>query len=564
MNKVIRLNESDLFDIVNKVLNGYEKQNTKPTFINKLDNLLEFHIKLHKGLYNVYGNYSELEKKKNDYLNNLFPHNHKVIKEARHFFPKKLLTESHDENYVDEFFGFIREKFIKQHNNRDLTEQANAQQQKMAQARASAIPLAKSLMKAFDGAGTDEQLAVQTIKKIKSKEEIYQLDKILKSYKRGSLKDYINGDMSDFDSAEYRAIWTHLGKFGVTGANYNNFLAGVGKVVDAIGQGWSWLKKNGLDWFMNEIRDFLDSGWGQSAQLFLDSFGIGAAINVVVWGVMAIWDLLNNNWGLLLLSSLSILTAGAIAPIIGKFAKNFKGITGGFAKAMEVFKNSAIFKGIKAWLPKISQGIISVGKYVSQGAEWLISKFGKYLPANWVSAIKSGVKKATDWVKSIGEKIMAYAGEGSGENVITQNIMKQGTKHEWPGLQKIMANPQWANTLKGLDAATSKVIDDYVTAWVRKYSWDKIEGSICSNMSAIACKAVKTIGISYEMKRAGKETLHYGKESKGYLTNASKQVQNTDKAKDLYRASSNLKTTYQKGLETTEKGEELAGGEGEA
>ena len=38
----------------------------------------------------------------------------------------------------------------------------------MAAARQAAIPLAKSLMKALDGAGTNEALAVQTIKKIKT------------------------------------------------------------------------------------------------------------------------------------------------------------------------------------------------------------------------------------------------------------------------------------------------------------------------------------------------------------------------------------------------------------
>jgi len=334
MTKVVRLNESELFNIVSKVLNNKPIEKRKETFTEKLDNLLEFHIKLHKGLYNVNGDSSELKKKQNDYINNLFPYNHKVIKESRNRFSNKLLTES-DDNYIIEFFGFIRENFINEYGKKTLTEQQNnqQQQQKMTIARQAAIPLAKSLMSAFDGAGTNEQLAVQTIKKIKSKDEVYQLDKILKSYKKGSLKDYINGDMSDFDSKEYREIWAHLGKFGVTGANFNNALAALGKgdVIGAIGAGWKYLKEKGITWLMDQFRGFLNSGWGQAAQLFLDSFGVGAIGVAAVWGLMTTWDLVNvtaGGWVNFALSAFSLLTAGAMAPVLGPVSNLLKKVTG--------------------------------------------------------------------------------------------------------------------------------------------------------------------------------------------------------------------------------------------
>jgi hypothetical protein len=179
MTKVVRLNESELFNIVSKVLNNKPIEKRKETFIEKLDNLLEFHIKLHKGLYNVNGDSSELKKKQNDYINNLFPYNHKVIKESRNRFSNKLLTES-DDNYIIEFFGFIRENFINEYGKKTLTEQQSSQQQRTQLAKQAVIPLAQSLVRAFDGWGTDEELAVQTIKKIKSKEEVYELDLLLK------------------------------------------------------------------------------------------------------------------------------------------------------------------------------------------------------------------------------------------------------------------------------------------------------------------------------------------------------------------------------------------------
>lgn len=45
MSKVIRLTESDLFEVVSKVLNIQNSNNN--TFTGKLDRLLEFHTKLY-------------------------------------------------------------------------------------------------------------------------------------------------------------------------------------------------------------------------------------------------------------------------------------------------------------------------------------------------------------------------------------------------------------------------------------------------------------------------------------------------------------------------------------
>ena len=541
----IRLTESHINNLVFKILNGETPKKKKATLSEKIDNLIDFHVKYHKGLYNVYGNNSELEKNKKHYLNNLFPGNHKIIKECRLRFKNNIINESKGSSHIDEFFYFIKENYINEIRKKTILEQQQpnqtkqVQKQKMEAAKQAAKPIVSGLMKAFDGAGTDEALAVQTIKKIKSKEEIYQVNKLLLAYKRPNLKDYINGDMSDIDSNEYRAIWTHLGKFGVTGANFNNFLAGVGKVVDVVGAGWEWLKKNGLGWLMGRLREFLDSGWGQAAQLFLDSFGIGAAVNVVVWGLMAVWDLLNNNWGLFLLSALSVLTAGTIAPLIGKYAKNFKGITGGFQKAIDYMINSPIGKGIKNWIPKISEGISSIGKWISGGVEWLLGKFGKYIPANWVSAIKSGASKAAAWVKSVAESIMGFAGKGAGEKVATKTLTQL---NGFPGTQALLKNPKWSKALEGLDAGTSKIVDDYITANARKYSWDKIEQGVCKNMNAAACKAVKTVGLSYKLKREAGEALHKGKESLSSVNKSTAQLRKADKAKELYRASSNIQT----------------------
>ena len=529
MNKQVRINESVLYDIVDRVLNGESTEKRNFSFIETLDNLLEFHKKLHKGLYNVYGDYSELKKQQNEYINNLFPYNHKIIKESRCKFPKDLLFESED-NYIDDFFGFIRKNFINEYGNQRLTEQQKTQKtqetQKMSVAKQAVIPLAKSLITAFDGAGTNEALAIQTIKKIKSKEEVYQLDKILKSWKKGSLKDYINGDMSDYDSKGYREIWGHLGKFGVTGANYNNFLAGVGKVVDAIGQGWTYLKDKGIGWLMGKFREFLDSGWGSSAQLFLDSFGVGAIGVAAIWGLMFIWDLVNLNvggWVMPLLSLLSLLTAGAMSPIMGPITKLLKPIKGSFLVLIRKLMKSPLGKSFSKWIPKIASGISKVGEWIGAGVTWLIEKFGKYIPKNWADAIKGAVSKGIAWAKSVVDNLTSYLSkEGSdvststygdklkkiggnvksdtSDKILTNITQTKLAKKVFPGVETLMANPKWVTTLSKLDKPTAKLVDKYVKENIKKYSWETIEQQVCKTYGQIACKVVDKIGTAFQLK----------------------------------------------------------------
>ena len=510
MTKVVRLNESEIFNIVNKVLNKRPIEKRKETFTEKLDNLLEFHIKLHKGLYNVYGDCSELKKTQKEYINNLFPYNHRVIKESRNRFSNKLLTES-DDNYINDFFGFIRENFIMEYGKKRLTEQQQQQQQQNQQqlARQAAIPLAKSLMSAFDGAGTNEQLAVQTIKKLKSKEEVYQLDKILKSYKKGSLKDYINGDMSDFDSKEYREIWAHLGKFGVTGANFNNALAALGKgdVIGAIGAGWKYLKEKGIGWLMGKFREFLDSGWGTAAQIFLDSFGVGAIGVALIWGLMVIWDLINvtiGGWGMLLLSIISLLTVGALGPFMAPIAKVLKPIKGGLGKVIEKLMSTKLGQGLIAWIPKIGAGLSKVGGWIKSGVQWLVTKFGKYLPKNISSLLESGVNKAVGWCENVVKNLTAYSKHEAADTVLTSNLKG------FPGMSKLMDNPKWASSLSRLDKPTAKIVDKYIHDNVRKYGWEAVEKGICKEYGQIACQVADKVGLAFQLRKSAHKVAEKG------------------------------------------------------
>ena len=113
------------------------------------------------------------------------------------------------------------------------------------QAKQYALNIMTLLRKAFDGVGTDEVLAKQTIFKIKDKQTLDFINSLIakqitpKYPKIKNLKDWINNEMSDIDRNSYKSLWDHLGKLGYKGYNKNDFLAATGKgdVVGAIGAG---------------------------------------------------------------------------------------------------------------------------------------------------------------------------------------------------------------------------------------------------------------------------------------------------------------------------------------
>lgn len=535
MNTPIRLTESDLYYFVNRVLK-IENEKKNKTIGESFNELLDFHIKIHKGYYGMNGNHYELEKHKHEYIKELFPNNNRVIKEYNEKFSNPLLVESIDVDYVDNFFGFIRKNYIKENKNiieeqigpSDTLNRYNYSTKikpqslttnKMELARRAALPILSLLSKAFDGAGTNEALAVQAIKKLKSKEEVYQLDKMVRSSKKMSLKQYINGDMSDFDSTEYRKIWAHLGKFGMTGANYNEFLKSVGKgdIVGAVGAGWKFLKEKGLSWLMEGLRTALNSVAGVAVQLFLDSFAIGAIANAFIWGVMVVWDLINissGGWGTFLLSALGLLTVGAMAPVIAPLTRTIKTIKGGLQGVIIWLMKSKFGTVIRKWLPKIAAGASKVASYIGQGVKWLISKFGKVIGESAASKLSGAVSKCVEWVKSTVTWLSNYSAREASDTVLTSRINQAvntgvATKAReklaqlgFNGFENLLTNPKWSGALSKLDKPTAKLVDEYVHNNIRKYGWETTKAGVCKYMGKIACEAADLVGNAFKLKNA--------------------------------------------------------------
>lgn len=534
----IRLTETNLNRIVFNILNGETNKKKKLSFTEKFEKLIEFHVKYHKGLYNLYGNYSEFEKNKKNYLNNLFSDNHKIIKECRLKFPNNIVNESKSKSQIDDFFMFIKESYLKEINKNILSEQQKpTQPQKQltpqqiqaakakiqANAKKQAEVIYKELLKSLDMDGdkdlkdydgTNEGGALDAIKKIKNRETLDALNKRIALTKQyPSLKAWLNAEMSDFDS-EYGAIWAKLEKMGYAGANRNALLqiagqTGVGQLVKAADKGIDFLRTKGIAWFMDGLRRALNSGAGQAVQIFLDSFGVGAIANAAIWGIMVIWDLLNINtqgWGLFLLSVLSLLTVGAMAPVLAPLAKIIAPLKGGLSTIITKIMSSKFGQTIAKWLPKIMSGLSKVASWIGSGVKWLVEKFSFVLPKSWVSAIQGAVEKAIGWVGKIVESLSKYSGHEASDTALTSTLGKVAGHEKlskvFPGVEKLLNNPKWAKTLSNLDKPTAKLVDSYIHDNVRKYGWTATEKGICSYMGDAACYAAKKIGISFKLKNA--------------------------------------------------------------
>lgn len=590
MNNQIRLTESDLYRFVSKVLK-IENNKQNKTFGESLEELLEFHIKIHKGYYAMEGNHYELERHKDDYIKALFPNNNRVIKEYNKKFTNPLIVESLDVDYVDNFFGFIRRNFIKE--NREIIKEyqpgasdtltrnnysTNVNKQlptnnKMELAKRAVQPIFKLLAKAFDGAGTNEALAVQAILKLKNKEEVYQLDKLVRLSKKMSLKNYINGDMSDFDSTEYRKIWTHLGKFGMTGANYNEFLKSVGKgdLAGAVGAGWKFLKEKGLTWFFNGLRNALNSAAGTAVQLFLDSFGVGAIANAVIWGIMTVWDLINisaGGWGNFFLSALGLLTVGAMAPVLAPLAKVIKPIKGGLQGILIWLMKSKFGKTIAQWLPKILSGASKFAGLIQQGINWLISKFGKVIGQSAASKLSGAVGKCIEWVKSLISWLSKYSGREASDTVITSRVAQitnskaatavrnKLSELGFNGVESLLTHPKWSSALSKLDKPSAKLVDEYIHNNIRKYGWEGTKAGICKYMGKIACEAADLVGNAFKLKNAAtklKDKSFSAARGKGKIKILSKQEMANLSPEDLAAYKSNLAKIHQDTLKNLHK-----------
>jgi hypothetical protein len=308
----------------------------------------------------------------------------------------------------------------------------------------------KELKYAFDGMGTYENEAVAAFNKIKNKFQLTELNRLVKS--RGdfpNVYEWLQDEMSDYDYKQYRAIWDRLKGIDKTivAPKVNNALraasvvgdvTGVNAVVaagevvgTAIKAGFTWLKDKGLPWFMEKLREALGSTAGAILQQLLDYTGVGAIGVAVLWGVLTLFDVSQiasgvGAWAKLIFSVLGLLTAGALAKVVGKFLKPLFKSGGGTLTAFfqKIAKQNWFKKYIKpvvGWIGSKVRGAVSLLK---QAGNWVVKKLG-------AKTIGGYITKAAEWLTNIVESIVKFAGFESKQTtayLAKKDLQNQGKK----------------------------------------------------------------------------------------------------------------------------------------
>lgn len=425
--------------------------------LHKFEKQIEFHKGLHLFEMEMNPDFSSkvvfLKESQRDYINGLFGDNKNIQESYQRKFEGNIILEStfNAKEEINNFFSFLKESFVNEINKSNvLNEQTpkptapvkKPQPNVMSQqAKQYALNIMGLLRKAFDGVGTDEVLAKKTIFMIKDKQTLDFINSLIakqiapKYPKIKSLKDWINDEMSDIDRNSYKALWDHLGKLGYKGYNKNDFLAATGKgdVVGMAKSGFKWMKEKGLPWFFEKLREALGSTVGAVLQQLLDYTGIGAIGVSILWAVMTLFDVAQltsgvGSWAKLFFSVLGLLTAGALAKTVGGFLKPFFSSTGGtlssfFTKIAEKPWFIKYIKPITGWIgSKIGQA----SSLLTQAGEWVVKKLG-------ATTIGGYVSKAAQWLQSIAEGIVKWAGAGA--KAETQTLAKAEVQ---TGAQKLI------------------------------------------------------------------------------------------------------------------------------
>ena len=286
-----------------------------------------------------------------------------------------------------------------------------------------------------DWDGTNENGALAAINLITTKNILDRVNQLIASSARpyGSLKSWVNDEMSDIDRDTYKAIWDRLGKLGYKGYIQNDFLAATGKgdIVGMVGAGFTWLKDKGLPWFMEKLRDALGSTAGAIVQQLLAYTGVGAIGTTILWAVLTLFDVSQiasgiGSWAKLIFSVFGLLTAGVLAKAIGGFLKPlFKSTGGGIATFFaNIAKKPWFVTYVKPWVNKIGQAIGWASGLLKQAGDWVVKKLG-------ATAIGGMVTKAVKWLQSISEMIVKYAGFESKQTtayLAKKDLQNQGKK----------------------------------------------------------------------------------------------------------------------------------------
>jgi len=242
----------------------------------------------------------------------------------------------------------------------------------------------------------------------------------------------------------------------------------------------NYLRKQGLVWFFDKLREFCFSVEGIALDVFLNvSFpALGKVVSVSVYGALLLWELYQlYEQGTSFTTVMNVVFAalGVIFPAMSKSLKVEIGAAKGFK-----FLSAKTQSTIKNVLDFINNGMKSITKFASEGLTF-VEKYMGAQPSlkRIVSSLESKIKSVGEWInknmvggqqkvtttrlavatsKSLGSVITFKFLEGGieifskstfGKNMLEKGIEKFGSKLKKEELIKsifILNNPQLSNT----------------------------------------------------------------------------------------------------------------------
>lgn len=517
MEKIIKLNQVELMKVVESAIFN------NPNHLNENNNLLEFAKRLFIIDYKTKGKTISIREQR-DFFRNLIDDTPELLKEYTNRFENKLISEDiRGISYIHNFFNFIKK------NSTVLDESTNTL------APGNLRVIMKNLHKAFDGLGTNEDLALKTIKMINTKELLTQVDQTIKNTvgkkypKIQSLGAWINDEMSQLDPKQYDSIWGHLTKMGYKGKESNKFLKNIGTVYQKAREGWDWLKKTTLGKFFNSLRDALNSGVGMAAQLAIDAIGpetLGTlfAVPAAVWGLVVSWDVMNltlgtPEWLNIVFDILCLVTTGvltnALAPI--KLAGKGKVFTT-FESVLKWLGETKFGKIFVEWIPKLKGMVSKSFGYLTKVTEWIGSKFARIIGESAAQSLKKAALSAKGTITSVIDRIASFFGKetaqvaGATAATVGKSLSEKLVEKGMTGMKNILGNPSWMAEKwveKGAKTATVELVDKYAVSKSKDYSLDQIGslvdkkfGTLYGDMFRFGIVAHDTTGASNKLLKS--------------------------------------------------------------
>ncbi len=202
------------------------------------------------------------------------------------------------------------------------------------------------------------------------------------------------------------------------------FVPGVNilKLGYEVQKNWEKIKKMTLADWMEEFRNFLNSGTGIAIQIVLALTGGGNIINIIAWGALLAWDVGfvgiaqgNWNWYNIITSAIGVLGSGAAAVVFKPLKTAFNAIKEIDAFIPALTKNPTIWKSVGGWISKIVQGAGTIIGKITSSIAWLIKK----IPG--LKTVFAPLNKGIAWVKNMfatwGKGIAAYVKGGATQNL---------------------------------------------------------------------------------------------------------------------------------------------------